>query len=71
MDDTIISPDAVVCNLAQLKGSVTVGANTIIHPTCLIFAKNGPIVIGNGNIFEEVVNIINEFVLCLICISTF
>eukprot|EP00455_Lapot_gusevi_P022182 TRINITY_DN23107_c0_g1_i1.p1 TRINITY_DN23107_c0_g1~~TRINITY_DN23107_c0_g1_i1.p1 ORF type:complete len:234 (+),score=28.80 TRINITY_DN23107_c0_g1_i1:72-773(+) len=54
-----IDPVSVVCSTAYLEGSVTVGAKTIIHPTCTILAKGGPIVIGSGNILEEHTIILN------------
>lgn len=56
-----IHPDAVVCMEAELRGDhkITIGANSVLHPACIIDASSGPIVIGEGNIIEEQVRISN------------
>lgn len=54
-----IAPTAIVCQEAVLKGDITVGEHTVIHPNCHILATGGPIVIGNGNVIEETVCIEN------------
>lgn len=41
-------------------GDVTIGNDCVIHPTAYIVARNGPIVIGNNNLIEERVKIINN-----------
>lgn len=43
-----------------ILGDVTIGAECVIHPTATIIARHGPIVIGNNNLIEERVNIIND-----------
>ena len=55
-----ITPGALVCNEAEILGDVTIGAKTIIHPKARIVAEQGPIVIGEGNLFEEQTLIINR-----------
>lgn len=40
-------------------GDITVGPKTVIHPTAHIDASNGPIIIGESNLIEERVQIIN------------
>eukprot|EP00658_Telonema_sp_P-2_P033941 TRINITY_DN2481_c0_g1_i7.p2 TRINITY_DN2481_c0_g1~~TRINITY_DN2481_c0_g1_i7.p2 ORF type:complete len:191 (+),score=46.05 TRINITY_DN2481_c0_g1_i7:149-721(+) len=50
---------AVVCNEATIKGAVTIGAGTVVHPSCSILAEAGPIEIGANNIIEEQVTIRN------------
>jgi dynactin-6 len=40
-------------------GDVTIGSKTIVHPACSIRALKGPIVIGECNLIEERVNIVN------------
>uniref|UniRef100_H2ZLW5 Dynactin subunit 6 n=1 Tax=Ciona savignyi TaxID=51511 RepID=H2ZLW5_CIOSA len=55
-----IAPDALVCDEATLEGSITIGPKCIIHPKAGIYAKDGPIVIGEGNIVEEQTKIINR-----------
>lgn len=51
---------AIVCKEAKLRGDVTVGSMTVIHPCATIIAEAGPVVIGDGNIIEEQVTIINR-----------
>lgn len=41
-------------------GDVTIGSDCVIHPTTNIIARNGPIVIGNNNLIEERVSIVNN-----------
>ncbi|XP_065194167.1 dynactin subunit 6-like [Sycon ciliatum] len=55
-----IAKGAVVCKEAILKGDVTIGTGTVVHPKALIHAEAGPIVIGNNNIIEEQVVIHNR-----------
>ena len=44
----------MICANTRLEGSVQIGADSILHPTCMIFAKEGTsIVIGERNIIEE------------------
>ena len=42
-----ISGGAVVCNESELRGDITIGARTVIHPKAKIIAESGPIIIGN------------------------
>ena len=49
----------VCCEETTLLGDITIGAKTVIHPTALIDASNGPIIIGESNLIEERVDIIN------------
>lgn len=37
------------------------GARTVVHPKARIIAEAGPIVIGEGNLIEEQVLIINRY----------
>lgn len=43
-----------------ILGDVTIGGDCVIHPTVQILARHGPIIIGNNNLIEERVNIINN-----------
>eukprot|EP00037_Helgoeca_nana_P005483 m.51850 g.51850 ORF g.51850 m.51850 type:complete len:168 (-) comp16475_c0_seq1:208-711(-) len=54
-----ISSTAVVSKLARLEGAVTIGDDTVIHPSCKILAEGGPITIGTGCLIEELVVIRN------------
>ncbi|XP_055012539.1 dynactin subunit 6-like [Boleophthalmus pectinirostris] len=56
-----ISAGAVVCVESEIKGDVTIGARTVVHPKARIIAESGPIVIGEGNLIEEQALIINSY----------
>ncbi|XP_078532620.1 dynactin subunit 6 isoform X1 [Lissotriton helveticus] len=56
-----IAPGAVVCVESEIKGDVTIGPRTVVHPKARIIAEAGPIVIGEGNLIEEQALIINSF----------
>jgi len=53
-----IAPGAVVCNECELIGDISIGTKTVIHPRARIVAEGGPIIIGDGNLIEEQVQII-------------
>lgn len=57
-----IHSKAVVCQDVDMKGDITIGAGTIVHPKATIFAAGGPIVIGSGCIVEEGAIILNRYV---------
>ncbi|EMD35252.1 hypothetical protein CERSUDRAFT_116066 [Gelatoporia subvermispora B] len=59
-DKITIHSRAVVPQDAELKGDITIGAGTIVHPKATIFAAAGPIVIGSGCILEEAVILVNR-----------
>lgn len=59
-DRFIISSKAVVCQDVDLKGDITIGPGTIVHPKATIFAIAGPIVIGANCIIEESVILVNR-----------
>ncbi|KAI1785246.1 trimeric LpxA-like protein [Ganoderma leucocontextum] len=59
-DKFTIHSKAVVCQDVELKGDITIGAGTIVHPKATIFAIAGPIVIGSGCIVEEGAIIVNR-----------
>ena len=42
-----IAPGAVVCNECEMKGDITIGPRTVVHPKARIIAEAGPIIIGN------------------------
>lgn len=50
----------MVCKEIKLKGQVSFGTSTIIHPGVTLIAEAGPIEIGENNIIEEYVNIIHK-----------
>ncbi|XP_786640.2 dynactin subunit 6 [Strongylocentrotus purpuratus] len=55
-----IGAGAVVCVEAELRGDITIGPRTVIHPRARIIAEAGPIVIGESNLVEDQVVIINR-----------
>lgn len=59
-DKYTIHSKAVVCQDVELKGDITVGAGTIVHPKAAIYALAGPILIGANNIIEEGVVLVNR-----------
>uniref|UniRef100_A0AAX7SIY6 Dynactin subunit 6 n=1 Tax=Astatotilapia calliptera TaxID=8154 RepID=A0AAX7SIY6_ASTCA len=56
-----IATGAVVCVESEIRGDVTIGARTVVHPKARIIAEAGPIVIGEGNLIEEQALIINSY----------
>ncbi|XP_058882004.1 dynactin subunit 6 isoform X1 [Acipenser ruthenus] len=56
-----IAPGAVVCVESEIRGDVTIGPRTVVHPKARILAEAGPIVIGEGNLIEEQALLINCF----------
>ncbi|KAI9562268.1 hypothetical protein GHT06_013233 [Daphnia sinensis] len=55
-----IANGAIVCCECDLQGDITIGSRTVIHPRAKIIALSGPIIIGENNIIEEQVQIINR-----------
>lgn len=58
-----IAAGAVVCEESKLRGDITIGNNTIIHPCAVINADSGPIIIGNNCLIEEQVEINNRYLI--------
>lgn len=56
-----IAPGAIVCVESEVRGDVKIGTRTIVHPCAKILATDGPIVIGESNIVEEMVVIENRY----------
>jgi hypothetical protein len=50
----------MVCNECELRGDITIGSMTVIHPRASIIAEAGPIIIGECNIVEEQARITNR-----------
>ena len=51
---------ALVCEGSTTSGDVKLGSGTIVHPFARIEAKSGSIIIGENNIIDENVHIVNE-----------
>ncbi|RZF41122.1 hypothetical protein LSTR_LSTR002754 [Laodelphax striatellus] len=60
MNKLKIASSAVVCVESKLKGTVSVGSMTVIHPKASVIAEAGPIIIGENNIIEEQVVIMHR-----------
>uniref|UniRef100_A0A3B5JZK9 Dynactin subunit 6 n=1 Tax=Takifugu rubripes TaxID=31033 RepID=A0A3B5JZK9_TAKRU len=56
-----IATGAVVCVESEIRGDVTIGPRTVVHPKARIIADAGPIIIGEGNLIEEQALIINRY----------
>ncbi|XP_066603181.1 dynactin subunit 6 [Prorops nasuta] len=52
--------EAVICEESILEGEITIGPRTVVHPKARIIAEAGPIIIGEGNIIEEMAIITNR-----------
>ncbi|KAJ8927086.1 hypothetical protein NQ314_020488 [Rhamnusium bicolor] len=39
-----ILPGALVCEESKLRGDITIGSGTIVHPSATIIAEAGPII---------------------------
>ncbi|KAJ2705231.1 hypothetical protein FB645_002629 [Coemansia sp. IMI 203386] len=55
-----IAPRALVCKNTVIEGDVHIGNETVVHVGASILAKNGPIIIGSGNIISERAVIVNH-----------
>lgn len=55
-----IAAEALVCHESKLRGDITIGSKTVVHPRATIIAEAGPIIIGESNIIEEQAYIINR-----------
>jgi dynactin 6 len=51
---------ARICQDIDIRGDITIGAGTVIHPKATIYALSGSIVIGEGCVIEENVVIVNQ-----------
>jgi len=51
---------SVLCSDSFFEGDITIGTGNVFHPRCRIDGTKGPIRIGNDNIIEEMVSIVNE-----------
>ncbi|KAJ3427461.1 dynactin [Anaeramoeba flamelloides] len=55
-----IGQNTIICDSSELEGDITIGSNCVLHPFSRIIAKDGPIVIGDGNLLEANCVLINE-----------
>ncbi|CUT99351.1 dynactin subunit 6 [Echinococcus multilocularis] len=69
--DLTIMPGAVVASECDIQGDITVGTRTVIHPKARIIAEAGPIRIGESNLIEEQVEIINNVPNTILIIGDF
>lgn len=60
-NDIKICEKALVCSeYTTLRGDILIGSKTVIHPTAKILANKGKIIIGDSNLIEEYVTIVND-----------
>ncbi|KAK0531091.1 hypothetical protein OC835_003791 [Tilletia horrida] len=59
-DKFTIGSNVVCGDDTELRGEISIGSGTVIHPKATIVATQGPIVIGNGCIIEDSVVIVNR-----------
>lgn len=55
-----VMPGAIVCEDSKFRGEITIGSNTIVHPSVSIVAEAGPIIIGEFCLIEEQAKIIHR-----------
>ena len=58
--DVKLGLNCIICEDSKIQGDVTIGNGTIIHPRACIIAEDGPIIIGEQNLIEDKVIIINK-----------
>ncbi|TNY22724.1 trimeric LpxA-like protein [Rhodotorula diobovata] len=59
-DSFKVGSRTVVVQDCDLRGDITIGSGTVLHPRCTILAVGGPIIFGSNNIVEENVVIVNR-----------
>jgi dynactin-6 len=59
-DDFKIGSKVIIPQDVTLRGAITIGTGSVLHPKCTIVAMGGPIVIGIHCIIEENVVIVNR-----------
>lgn len=59
-DRITVGSKAIVCQDADLRGEISIGAGCVLHPRCTIFAYAGPIILGECCIVEETAIIVNR-----------
>lgn len=52
---------ALICQDTDLRGEITIGQGTVIHPKAAILAIGGPVIIGNNCVVEETAVIVNRY----------
>ncbi|KAL9933162.1 hypothetical protein V8E36_007880 [Tilletia maclaganii] len=59
-DKFTIGSNVVCADDTDLRGEISIGSGTVIHPKATIVATQGPIIIGSGCIIEESATIVNR-----------
>lgn len=59
-DNLIVGTRVTIAQDADLRGEISVGSGTVIHPKATILALQGPITIGSNCIIEETAVIVNR-----------
>ena len=58
-DKLTVGSKVVIAQDTDIRGQVTIGTESVVHPKASILAIGGPITIGQGNVIEENAVIIN------------
>lgn len=56
----VVGTRVIIANDADLRGEISIGTGTVIHPKATILALQGPISIGANCIIEELAVIVNR-----------
>lgn len=59
-DKIVVGSKVTIAQDAEIKGHVTFGTETVVHPKASVLAIGGPIIIGSGCIIEEDALIVNR-----------
>ncbi|CAD6910979.1 unnamed protein product [Tilletia controversa] len=59
-DKFTIGSNVICADDTDLRGEISIGSGTVIHPKVTIVATQGPIVIGSGCIIEDGATIVNR-----------
>lgn len=59
-DNLVVGTRVIIAHDADLRGEISIGSGTVIHPKATILALQGPISIGSDCIIEETAVIVNR-----------
>ncbi|EPQ26915.1 uncharacterized protein PFL1_05550 [Pseudozyma flocculosa PF-1] len=59
-DRLTVGSRVVIAQDAELRGEISIGSGTVIHPRAVVYAQQGPISIGSNCIIEEMAAIVNR-----------
>ncbi|KAN0065170.1 hypothetical protein ACQY0O_001667 [Thecaphora frezii] len=59
-DRLTVGSRVIIAQDADLRGEISIGSGTVIHPRATVYALHGPISIGSDCIIEETATIVNR-----------